>query len=110
MTYDWCDWMLLNTEGFNYGCGGASAYADAIERYIDVYSPTNPRKGFVNLYSLTGDEEDRAELLAYILTDFERPMLISLLKKDEILKQKIEALRSLLNSFTGEPFLVFPGL
>jgi hypothetical protein len=85
-------------------------YPNSTKKYVDVYSPTNPEKGFINLYSLTGDEEDRAEILAYLLTDFERPMLLSLLKKDEILNRKIEALTTLLNTFIGEPFLTFPEL
>jgi hypothetical protein len=108
MMYDWQDWMLLNTTGFKYGNGGASVYKDATENNVDVYSAVNPQKGFINLYSLTGDEEDRAEMMAYIFTDTERPMLQEILKKDAVLRRKIDVLKKLINSFTGKPFLVFP--
>lgn len=101
MTYDWCEWIELNKGDFEYGDGGASAYAEYVNKGTDFYSPGNPYPGFINRYAMTGDEEDRAELMAFIMTDAERPMLESFLRKDAILKRKIDLLKSLLENFSN---------
>lgn len=102
MTYDWNEWILLNGDGFCYGNGGASAYTEYISKGTDFYSPINPKKGFVNLYSITGDEEDRAELVAFMMTDTERPLLMGLYKKDVIIKKKADMVLKLLSDFTRQ--------
>lgn len=100
MTFDWHEWILLNGDGFCYGTGGADAYSEYMAKGTDFYSPNNPHQGFINLYSLTGDEEDRAELMAFIMTDYERPMVEELLQKDAILRQKSRLLARLLQDFS----------
>lgn len=107
MTFDWSDWMLLNEEGFCYGNGGASVYLDYEKSKTDFYSPVNPKRGFVNLYSLTGDEEDRAELIAFIMNDHERAVIKNLCTKDEILSKKMALLLKLITDHTHRDF-VFP--
>lgn len=102
MAYDWSDWILLNEDGFCYGNGGASAYTDYINKGTDFYTPSNPQKGFINRYSLTGDEEDRAELMAFIMTDFERPLIVRLYRDDEIIRKKTAMLIGLLSEFTHQ--------
>lgn len=100
MTFDWHEWILLNGDGFCYGRGGAEAYAEYMAKGTDFYSPNNPHQGFINLYSLTGDEEDRAELMAFIMTDYERPFVEELLQKDVILREKSRLLARLLKDFS----------
>jgi hypothetical protein len=102
MTFDWNEWISLNGDGFCYGNGGADAYTDCLANGTDFYSPINPRQGFINRYSLTGDEEDRAELMAFIMTDHERPMVAELLQKDHILRKKSRLLARLFADF-GRP-------
>jgi|GEM_PF-2682758 hypothetical protein len=102
MTFDWHEWISLNGDGFCYGNGGADAYADYLANGTDFYSPVNPHQGFINRYSLTGDEEDRAELMAFIMTDYERPVVTELLQKDHILREKSRLLARLFNDF-GRP-------
>lgn len=103
MTFDWHEWISLNGDGFCYGKGGADAYSEYIAKGTDFYSPNNPHQGFINLYSLTGDEEDRAELMAFIMTDYERPMIEELLQKDAILRDKSRLLARLLADFSWPP-------
>lgn len=100
MTFDWHEWILLNGDGFCYGKGGADAYSEYMAKGTDFYSPNNPHQGFINLYSLTGDEEDRAEMMAFIMTDYERPMMAELLQKDAILREKSRLLMRLLSDFS----------
>lgn len=106
MSYDWNDWLMLNTENFCYGSGGVMAYEQMSFGKTDFFSPTNPQKGFINHYSITGDEEDRAELLAFLMTDFDRPVVQKLMQQDEIIQKKSLLLCELLSSFTlkGNPF------
>jgi len=104
MYFDWDDWMLLNIDGFVYGDGGASTYADTV---TDYYSPGHPAEGFVNLYSMSGDEEDRCEIVAFIMTDAESAQVLELCKTDARLDKKVEMLRELFNALTGVDIL-FP--
>jgi hypothetical protein len=103
MTFDWNEWISLNGDGFCYGSGGADAYAEYLANGTDFYSPVNPHQGFINRYSLTGDEEDRAEMMAFIMTDYERPMVTELLQKDQILWEKSRLLARLFADFGRPP-------
>lgn len=108
MSYDWKDWLMLNPENFCYGSGGAMAYEQTAFGKTDFFSPTNPQKGFINHYSITGDEEDRAELLAFLMTDFDRPVIQRLIQQDDIIRKKSLLLCELLTNFTSQanPFPV----
>lgn len=110
MTFDWNEWISLNGDGFCYGNGGADAYTDYLANGTDFYSPVNPHQGFINRYSLTGDEEDRAELMAFIMTDYERPVVTELLQKDHILREKSRLLARLFTDFGRPPVLEMRGL
>jgi len=98
MYYDWPEWAKLNTKGFKYGNGGASTYDDSETDYI---SPVHPQKGFINRYQMSGDEEDRAEMMAFWMSDIERPDIESLLKTDPIIKQKFELLKATYEKVAG---------
>jgi len=100
--YDWPEWQKLNIPGFRYGYGGEEAYTDT---YRDYYSATHPEKGFLNLYSMTGDEEDRAEIMAYIMSGIERETLIRYCRVDDILRKKVKCITDLVHGFAGTRFI-----
>jgi hypothetical protein len=99
MSYDWNEWLGLNIENFCYGSGGETAYQQTALGKTDFFSPTNPEKGFINRYSLTGDEEDRAELMAFLMTDSDQSTIRQLVKKDDIIYKKSLLLCELLSTF-----------
>lgn len=76
-------WNRLNQKGFKYGHGGAS-----VQHKTNQYSYTHPQKGFVNLYSMSGLEEDKAEMFATLFIKREYQQLKKWGKKDKILHQK----------------------
>lgn len=100
--YDWVRWQKLNIEGFRYGSGGEEAYRDW---NTDYYSPVHPEKGFINRYSMTGDEEDRAVVMSYIMSGIVRQKLVELCKEDEILRRKVMLIAELVNEFAGKKFI-----
>lgn len=58
-------WMVLNPKGFRYGRGG---------RYMrggNAYTYSHPLVGFLNLYSSSGLEEDKAEVYATLFIPWE---------------------------------------
>jgi hypothetical protein len=101
MTFDWPEWQLLNDDGFCYGNGGRDAYELETARGIDFYSPSNPREGFINRYSLLGDEEDRAEMIAFLMNDLEKEVIVGLIARDAVLQRKSALLMQLLHHHTG---------
>ena len=107
MTFDWHDWMILNGDGFCYGDGGESAYRTFMKDGVDYYSPSNPHHGFINRYSMTGDEEDRAEIMAFIMTDRELESFIGLYKKDQTIRNKTKLLFKLIHDFSDSQ-MYFP--
>lgn len=98
--YKWSEWSGLNTPGFTYGRGGRTAYQDS---NTDYYKMNNPRPGFINLYSTTGQEEDRSEIFSLMMSDIERPILHRYCKKDPILQKKVKKMVSLINKFMVVP-------
>lgn len=103
MYYDWPEWATLNTKGFAYGSGGVTAYDDPETDYI---SPVHPKKGFINRYSMTGDEEDRAEMMAFWMSDAKRGDLKNLMLSDPIIKAKLALLLKTYEGFAGAVFKV----
>ena len=101
MFYVWRKWQRKNTKQFTYGTGGQFAYIDGNEM-VDWYKINNPKIGFVNLYSTLGPEEDRCEIVALIMTDAERPLLLEFMKTDKYLKRKINLSLKSLSLISGE--------
>lgn len=93
--YKWPEWSELNNN-FTYGQGGITAYTN---QGIDYYSASHPREGFINLYSMTGEEEDRSEIIAFLMTDSERPAVIKICEKDHIVRAKAQKIADLIDSF-----------
>ena len=54
------------------------------------------------MYSTTAEEEDRAEIVAIIMTDAEKPLLEKFLRDDKILQQKVLLVKILLTEISGE--------
>lgn len=98
MYYRWKAWQKANPCFFRYGHGGVTAYS---KLDIDWGGMTHPRKGLINLYATTGQEEDRSELMAILMTETEHASLLQLAKRDRRLRKKLDLLVELLNDFTG---------
>ncbi len=100
MYYSWSKWSDLNMEGFRYGSGGASAYL-AENATKDYYTMCHPKEGFANPYQMTGEEEDRCEIMGFILSDHRRGKLIEYCKEDKIILAKVRLLIDLMDTFVG---------
>ena len=94
MYFNWGAWNKLNPEVFSYGRGGASSFRDSEP---DYYTVTHPLNGFLNLYSMMGGEEDRCELMAFLMSDKERPKLLKYYPGDPILQRKVKFIAEFVN-------------
>lgn len=86
------EWNALNPDDFRYGDGGANA------RTGPQYDLTHPAPGFINLYSTSGLEEDKAEIFAALMVPEERKLLSSWSQKDPVLKAKIQKMKNFLKA------------
>jgi hypothetical protein len=80
-------WNSFNEKDFVYGKGGAYA------RGGDQYPLTHPLEGFMNLYSTSGLEEDKAEVYAYIFVEEEFEIVKDYLSNDAILRKKVKYMK-----------------
>lgn len=85
-------WEYLNPRDFKYGSGGYSAQ-DLPETAV----LTDKFSGFLNHYSTTGVEEDKAEVFAHLVVNPD--YVEDRAKEDHVLKAKVERMRDLLISF-----------
>jgi hypothetical protein len=85
-TYDCKNWRELNSRQFKYGKGGA------YERQHKSLS--EDIKGFLNFYSTTAIEEDKAEIYQYLFTGQKEVKNI-----DEIIQNKILFMRKFLQKY-----------
>ena len=78
------DWVSLNSEDISYGSGGSSVAGNS-----NMYAYTHPKTGFVNLYSMSAPEEDKAEIFAslFVKSEYEKLSLWS--KEDDVLNEKM---------------------
>lgn len=85
-------WEVLNPAKFKYGSGGRT-----VQDLQKTSVLTDKFPGFLNHYSTTGVEEDKAEVFANLLIN---PAYVEdRAKKDRVLKAKVERMRDLLFSF-----------
>lgn len=85
-------WESLNPPAFKYGSGGRTA-----QDLLQTSVLTDKVSGFVNHYSTTGVEEDKAELLANMIVN---PAYVEdRARTDRVLHAKVARLRELLVSF-----------
>ena len=99
MYHRWGKWSRANRFWFRYGQGGAATY-EGENTQIDWYSFIHPKKGFLNRYSTTGEEEDRCEVFSLIMSDKERHFLINFCKKDRLLRKKVKLILSILRDIS----------
>ncbi len=85
-------WSSLNSPTFQYLTGGKDAQAEAETSVLTDRFP-----GFLNHYSTTGVEEDKAELFANLLV--EPAYVEKRVKDDTTLKVKVERLKDLVERF-----------
>jgi hypothetical protein len=88
-------WRQLNPADFRYGSGGKNAQDDA---WASVMS--NARPGFLNSYSTTGVEEDKAEVFANMIVNGK--LLARRAAIDPVLHAKMQRMKELLANFCPE--------
>ncbi len=106
MYHKWRKWNKKNNRKFNYGNGGVEAYTND-STYINYYSMNHPKKGFVNLYSTLGAEEDRAEIVALIMNYNEQKILLDFAKQDRVLKRKVKLILKEMNMVNKAKFITW---
>lgn len=85
-------WELLNPAKFSYGNGGRSA-----QHIKNTLVLTEKYPGFLNHYSTTGVEEDKAEIFSNMII---RPDYIDVrCKTDPVVRAKVRQMKSLTNHF-----------
>lgn len=85
-------WSSLNPSGFRYGSGGVNAQDLP---YTSVLTDRFP--GFLNHYSTTGVEEDKAEVFANLIVD--HAYVGGRIRSDAVLRKKVKLLQQLLARF-----------
>jgi len=88
-------WAQLNREDFKYGTGGKHA-----QDFSETSLLSEKYPGFLNHYSTTGVEEDKAELFANLIVEPE--YVAQQAAKDPVLKAKVECLKDELRSFCDD--------
>jgi hypothetical protein len=88
-------WAALNSTGFAYGTGGENAQNDSSASVM-----TNERPGFLNTYSMTGVEEDKAEVFANMIVNGK--LLAERATADPVLHAKMQLMKELLAKFCAE--------
>jgi hypothetical protein len=89
-TYEDPKFYKLNYPGFKYGRGGA---------YEREWKPLDPSvKGFLNFYSTTGIEEDKAEIYQHLINNPENAFKI----EEKIIKSKVYYIANFLKNFDEE--------
>jgi hypothetical protein len=86
-------WEAMNPPGFHYGSGGVNAQDIATTSLLTTAYP-----GFLNHYSTTAVEEDKAEIFANLIVADD--YVESLERTDAVVHAKVERMKELLVSFT----------
>jgi len=89
-------WAALNSPDFVYGPGGLAANYGADPTFW-VMPAEEWGNGFLNQYSMSAPEEDQAEIFAHLLTEPAR--MDARLRADDILRNKVERLKTSLEGF-----------
>ncbi len=81
-------WEKLNHASFDYGSGGWSMLADLTATRLNDSIP-----GFLNKYSTSGVEEDKAEVFATMIVDY--AAVEDRAKMDMVVRNKVEMMKDL---------------
>jgi hypothetical protein len=87
-------WSALNPKGFRYGNGGQYM------RDPDAAVPSEDHPGFLNRYSTSGIEEDKAEVYSFMIADYRR--VEARAKKDKVLRAKMKYMKALLERYSDD--------
>jgi hypothetical protein len=90
-------WAALNDPPFTYGHGGEFA------RTSDQFGINHPAAGFINKYSQSGLEEDKAEIFAASFTPEYRRSIDQWSQKDKVLRAKLDFMRLFVNAYKADP-------
>jgi hypothetical protein len=84
-------WASFNPAGFSYGNGGK------YERGENAYPVTHPQTGFINIYSASALEEDKAEIYAALFTEGQDKLMKKWIKEgDTVLGKKVNYMKEFL--------------
>jgi len=85
------NWAKLNKPGYKYSIDKRMAEENSSE-----YKFSHPEQGFLNLYSKSALEEDKAEIFASIFVKEEYKKVREWIKNDEILSNKVKYMKAFL--------------
>lgn len=88
-------WAALNSPKFKYGSGGKNA-----QQLSNTSVLTERFAGFLNHYSTTGVEEDKAEIFAHLLVNPDYVARRS--ASDGVLKSKVTRMKSMMRRFCDD--------
>ena len=97
--YKWADWSDLNPPGFEYVAEGDQRRRDDLLH--PSLLPGDPIRGFASRYATVSEEEDRAETIAALMSDHERPVLTLLCRRDMVLRRKVETMLNFVATLSG---------
>lgn len=89
------EWSGLNPEGFQYKTGSNDMQND-----IRCSLPDETLQGFLNRYSTTGVEEDKAEIFANLMVSY--PEVMWRAEQDDIIKKKVFLMKEFCRKFSPE--------
>jgi hypothetical protein len=92
--YDDPGWSALNPADFRYGNGGQYM------RDPNASVPSENHPGFLNRYSTSGIEEDKAEVYSYMITEYRH--VAARAKKDKIIRAKMKYMQALLEKYSDD--------
>jgi hypothetical protein len=92
LVYEDREWAALNAADFRYGTGGRS-----VQDQSDTSVLTDRYPGFLNHYSTTGVEEDKAELFANLMVD--PAHVYRRMESDPVLTNKVRRLKLTLEQY-----------
>lgn len=87
-------WANLNDRAFHYGQGGWHEMAPSAT-LLDEWTP-----GFLNKYSRSGPEEDKAEIYAHMMAG--RELVEGRVRSDEVVRSKCAELKARLSRYFAE--------
>jgi len=93
-------WLQLNPADFRYQGSGRSVVRDHQGRMSTLTALTADAPGFVSRYALANGEEDRAELFAAMLTDYDYVM--TRCAADAVLRTKVALLKKMLANLSAD--------
>jgi hypothetical protein len=89
------EWESLNPAAFHYGNGGVNAQDNSLGSVLTDRDP-----GFLNSYSKSGVEEDKAEIFANLMVEPE--YVERRCRSDRVVRAKVAALKRLLVRFSPD--------